>query len=302
MRSPSVERAVQILDFLIIHPGRGFTLSELSRRLQISKTTARAVLGTLADRGLVLRNPDTNEYRPGPALIPMGAIAERSFPAFTHTRREAERLADEYDGECQVVMATTEEVLIVGYAGVPRPLSTTFREGQRQPLAPPLGTIVLAWATDADVEAWLDRLGPELTDGERERYRAALDRVRGQGYSVALRTQGLFELNELLSNAILHTSEGWREISRALAALSRDGHLPAADDVPPDAEIATIAAPVFGPDGNMLFALALAPGPEYRARDVEALARAVLRAAGRVMAAIDGRQPEGTRPARAARV
>lgn len=78
MGSPAVARAVQVLDFLTTHPGRGFTLSELSRRLRISKATAHGILTTLTDRALVQRNPDTNEYRLGPALVPMGSVAERS--------------------------------------------------------------------------------------------------------------------------------------------------------------------------------------------------------------------------------
>jgi DNA-binding IclR family transcriptional regulator len=293
--SPSVDRAIQILDFLTMHPGRGFTVSEISRRLRISKSTARGVLGSLTARALLLRSPETGEYRLGPALIPMGAVAERALAACGHAKREAERLAEEYDGECLVVMATRDELLIVGYAGVPRPHSTTFREGQRQPLAPPLGTVILAWSSDDAVEAWLDRLGAELTEPEREYYRQAVKSVRERGYSVALRTPSLFEFNELLTGADLYTARGRSEISQALSTLAHDSHLPSAESMPPDAEIATISAPIFGPDGEILFAIALVPGPAYRARDVLELAQAPVRAAGRVMAAIDGRQSEAAR-------
>src|SRR4029077_3188795 len=118
MGSPSVDRAVQILDFLTTHPGRGFTLSELSRRLRISKATAHAILTTLTARSLLLRNPTTNEYRLGPSLVSMGAVAERSFPALTYARREAAGLAAEFDTECVVIVATGDELLIVGRAGI----------------------------------------------------------------------------------------------------------------------------------------------------------------------------------------
>ena len=43
----------------------------------------------------------------------------------------------------------------------------------------------------------------------------------------------------------------------------------------------------------MLFAITLIPDEEHRARDIPTLSRAVLRAAGRVMAATDGRHPSG---------
>lgn len=301
MGSPSVERAVQILDFLTTHPGRGFTLSELSRRLRISKATAHAILNSLTDRALVLRNPDTNEYRLGPALVPMGAVAERGFPALTLAEAEAAQLAEELDVECVIVMASGDEMLILGRAGVPGPLSVTAHEGQRLPLAPPLGTIVLAWTGDGAVEAWLDRLGPELTEPEREHHRAAVEAIRRRGYAVGIRVPELQDLAEIYRNSDLSTPEGRRDMGRALAALARaEIYLPVVDDGPPEAELNSVAAPVFGPDGALLFALALMTGGAHHVRDLPALSRALLRAAGRVMTAVDGRHPAGAR-ARVAR-
>ncbi len=289
-RAVPVERAIQILDFLTTHPGRGFTLSELSRRLRISKATAHAILTRLTDRALLLRNPDTLEYRLGPALVPMGAVAERTLPALTQAKREAEKLAAEHDGESMVVMTTDEEILTIGYAGVPTAPTIPFREGQRQPLAPPLGTIGLAWTDKQAVGDWLDRLGPEFNDAERERYRAALEAVRRRGYAIGMHVQALHELQELYSNADLHTPEGRQALSRALAAFARDEYFPVGDDLPPDARISGIAAPVFGADGAVIFAIAIIG--DYSVQDIPSLSRGVLRAAGRVMAATGGRYPE----------
>jgi DNA-binding IclR family transcriptional regulator len=295
MGTPTAERVVQILDFLTTHPGRGFTLSELSRRLRISKTTAYKILATLSDRALVLRNRDTLEYRLGPALVPMGNVGERNFPALSHAKREAEQLAEEYDSECLIVMATDEELLIVGRAGVGGPLNITSVEGQRQPLAPPFGTVILAWMGDAAVQTWLDRLGEELTEQERERYRARVTAARRRGYTVAIRGQILDEFDQLHASANVYTPAGRRELSRALAALAHDeDYLPDGDELPPDASLASVAAPVFGADGTMLVAIALMPGEHYHARDIPVLARAVVRAAARVTAAVDGRRPSRT--------
>jgi DNA-binding IclR family transcriptional regulator len=290
MKSPAAERTVQILDFLTTHPGRGFTLSELARRLRFSKTTAHKILATLTDRALLVRNPDTFEYRLGPALVPMGAVAERGFSALTHAKHEAARLAEEHDAECVILMATSDELLIVGHAGVPGPLSTTFQEGQRQPLAPPMGTVALAWASEQAVEAWLERLGPELTAAERERYLVALDAVRRQGFATGIRVPSLYELQGLYAKADVHTPEGRRELSITLASIARESALPVAEEAPPETPISGVAAPVFGPDGTMLFAIALT-GADYCVGDIPLLSRAVRRAAGRVMIAIDGRQP-----------
>jgi DNA-binding IclR family transcriptional regulator len=292
MGSPSAERTLRILEFLTTHPGRGFTLSELSRRLKISKGTTYAILTTLTERGALVRPSDSHEYRLGPALIPIGSVAERGFPALTHAKREAERLAEELDIECVVVMAAGAELLIAGRAGTPGPRSITSREGQRRPLAPPLGAGLVAWMGDAAIDAWLDRLDGELTMAEREHYRDAIAVIRRQGYAVGIRGQRLIDLAQTYLAAELHTPEGRREILRAMAAVAHDdGYLPATEEgPPPDAELNSVAAPVFGPDGVLLFAISLMP-TRHRARDAPPLARAVTRAAARVMAPIDGVQP-----------
>jgi DNA-binding IclR family transcriptional regulator len=290
--SPSVERAIQILDFLTTHPGRGFSLSELSRRLDISKATAHGVLATLAERALVTRNPDTAEFRLGPALVAMGAVAERGMPALTQARAEAERLAEEFEAECVVVIAAGEELLLAARAGVPGPGSITSHEGQRHPHAPPLGSVVVAWTPDEEVEAWLDRLDPAFTDAERAHYRAAVTRIRRQGYAVGVRVERLADLSEIYADAELHSPEGRRRVGRAMAALAHDhSYLPTDDDeIAADAEIGSVAAPVFDSDGALLFAIALMPDGRHGS-DIPVLSRAVLRAAGRVMDAIGGRRP-----------
>ncbi len=299
MRSASTERTLRILEFLTTHPGRGFTLSELSRRLRISKGTTHAIVSTLAERGALIRSGDSLEYRLGPALVPIGSIAERSVPALGHAKSEAERLAEEFDAECLLVMATGGELLIVGRAGVPGPLSITLREGQRRPLAPPLGAIVIAWMGDDAVDAWLDQLDRELTAVERLRYREAITAIRDRGYAVAIRGPRLTEFHRKVCDADLHSPEGRLEIMHALADIAHDDdYLPATiDSLAPDADLSSVAAPVFAHDGAMLFSIALLPDRQ-KARDIPDLARAVMRAAARVMSATERAEPVAPRASR----
>jgi hypothetical protein len=86
--------------------------------------------------------------------------------------------------------------------------------------------------------------------------------------------------------------QGRLELSVALARFARYEDLLISEDAPIDTEISGIAAPVFGPHGTILFAFELT-GANYHARDVPVLSQAVLRAAGRVIAAIDGQHPPG---------
>jgi DNA-binding IclR family transcriptional regulator len=183
-----------------------------------------------------------------------------------------------------------DEIYVLGRTGVPGPLS--IYEGQRYPFAPPAGSIILAWAGEPAVQAWLDRLKDDLTDEERLRYRRAIEATRRRGYAYGVRVQRLHDLHELFAKGDMYTPEGRREIYRAQAELAHDSdYLPISDELPPGARLGHVSAPVFGPDGRMHLALALFVHDQSRAAELAELGNAVVRATGRVTAAIDGRPP-----------
>lgn len=78
-RSPPTERVVQVLDHLVAHPEARFGLSELARRLGMSKPTCLGILTALTDAGYLMRHPADRSYGLGPALIVAGRAAQRGF-------------------------------------------------------------------------------------------------------------------------------------------------------------------------------------------------------------------------------
>ncbi len=60
-RLPAVDRAMSLLE-LLAGSERGLTLSELSRKLSIPKSTTHYLIHTLATRGYVQRGPDGRHY------------------------------------------------------------------------------------------------------------------------------------------------------------------------------------------------------------------------------------------------
>jgi DNA-binding IclR family transcriptional regulator len=208
-----------------------------------------------------------------------------------YAKREAELLASEYDAECAIVTSIGEEQLVVSHAGTPGPLSITYVDGQRSPLAPPFGVIALAWVDDAAFEAWLRRMDHVPTEAERAFFKSAVASARRRGYAAGVRVPGLGELQGVYSRHDLYSPDGRRELSRALSALAHSEFIPVTAELPPDAELSFIAAPVFGPDSTMLLQLTFMPPASYGAEHMPRLARAVVRAADRVTAALDGRKP-----------
>jgi DNA-binding IclR family transcriptional regulator len=182
--APAVDRAVKVLDFLAAHPAERFGVSELARRLEISKATCHAVVSSLSEAGYLLRHPGQLTYSLGPGVIALGAAAQARFGALDVARDELPELADELGVECIVSAAVGHEIVLLARAGPQTALGLAASVGQRVPLAPPLGAVFLAWSPAEVVEDWLQRSGSK--GAQRDRHQAALAEVRRRGYAATV--------------------------------------------------------------------------------------------------------------------
>ena len=90
--SPPTERVVAILDFLARHPHDRFGVSELARRLGLSKPTCLGIVTTLTESDYLVRDSQDKTYRLGPALISLGHTAQEV--AAGRSRRRGRSCAD----------------------------------------------------------------------------------------------------------------------------------------------------------------------------------------------------------------
>ena len=194
--APAVDRAVEILDFLADNPRDAFSLSELARRLDLNKASAHATLNALTDRGYLLRHPTRKDYRLGPRLIAVGEAAREQYPVVEFARDELRRLSEDLGTECVASAPIGDEMVIVDRAGPVRPIGLTVAVGYRFPLVPPMGTVFMAWSSPEEIDEWLRRVGPDVTEAELDRYRLALAAVRERGYSAGLDADGSRSLAE----------------------------------------------------------------------------------------------------------
>ena len=248
-RSPAVDRAVAVLNRLAAAPRQRFTLSELARDLDLNKATAHALLATLVDVGYLVRHDDDKTYALGPALIALGNAALESYPAATLAQDPMDRLSRELDLEVVASTAIGGEIVILASAGTPRPLGINVQPGLRLPLVPPLGTVFVAWSGHREIDRWLNRLGPDASDSDLDRYRRALEVVRQRGYSVGL---GGDEQQRMVESM---TARGPARPRPPAAPGEEYALVELADDAP--YVLNHIGAPVFGPDGRVALALFL---------------------------------------------
>jgi DNA-binding IclR family transcriptional regulator len=295
MSSPAADRTIRILEFFVGHPGQQFNLPELSRRVGISKTTANSILATLVGYGYLTRDESTYRYGLGPALIPLGSVAERGYAGVRFARAEAETLAERLQMECLVAWATQDEIVILSLVGRPRRRSITTQPGQRMPLVPPLGTVFMAWADQREVAAWLGRMGREPAPGELVMYQEALATIHERGYAVGLRTDASTRLAELQGEQGLeiHSDEAKRHLQEGLAALVEEGYLRPTIEDDKRVQVTSIAAPVFGSRGEVAFSLMLAPNDWLTGIEIRQMADHLLRATDNVMDMTNAQRPVG---------
>lgn len=285
-RSPSAERVVTVIDFLASHPGESFGLSELSRVLGMSKATAHGVCATLTESGWLLRHPVDKTFTLGPALIAAGhAAGARQLDLVDHARPEMEELATQLGAQVVASSTVGDEMVLLATAGRPGPMWLTFTVGQRVPLAPPLGTVFLAWAGPRAVDAWLDRLGPGATTDDKQRLRAALAAIRQRGYALNLEAVANLKLSRALTGRDSHR----RALAVAVEDLAHDEYLLQEPVKGATYHLSQISAPVFGSDGSVALALTVVGLPEkLSGEEIPRFGDCLLAAAGRVTKSIHG--------------
>jgi len=89
----SVSKAMQVLRQL--EDGGDLGVTELSRRLRVHKSTISRLLATLERHGVVSRNPETDRFGLGPALISLAGAALQRIDLRTSAREHLARLAQE---------------------------------------------------------------------------------------------------------------------------------------------------------------------------------------------------------------
>ena len=286
-RAPAVERAVAVLNYLAANPGERFSLSEIARDLGLNKATLHAILGALTEVGYLSRDPEQKTYSLGPALVAIGNSALATFSAADYALPEMQSLTDELGLHCVASTSIHDEILILTRTGTPRPFGINVQPGQRLPLAPPLGTVFVAWSDDERIETYLAKVGPAASKERLERYRRAITAVRARGYSVGLEgppPQPRAEGRRTAHAPTLEESVRGVEIEEyALIDLDRASSY----------RLNHIGAPVFGPDGHVslgLFLIGFLGG--VPAERVPEYAQRLQTACERVTKAIHGKAPE----------
>jgi DNA-binding IclR family transcriptional regulator len=128
----SVARAVRALE-LVAEEGE-LGVSELGRRLGVHKATASRLLATLAERGLVERDPSSERYRLGFGLIRLAGAAMTGLDLVRSGRAILEELAERTRETVNIGVVSGDGVVYVDQVAGSRSIVTVNWVGRRTPL------------------------------------------------------------------------------------------------------------------------------------------------------------------------
>ena len=290
--SPPTERVVAVLDFLARHPQDRFGVSELARRLGLSKPTCLGIVTALTEFDYLVRDSQDKTYRLGPALISLGHIAQESLRVDPAARAELRRLS-EITGTTAALSAVIDDRITVLELVGPRGADVGVRVGQSYPFAPPVGLMFVLW-DDVALRGWLAKEPtiPLRTDGVR--LERVIDECRRAGYLVERLTPGGRRLYALMAGMSNRLPEELRALlGELIADIGERVHL--RSETPPNSrrrhDISVISAPVFDHHQCQAMVVSLQIGHALTDAEIAKRARALTATADILTARLGGTKP-----------
>jgi IclR family transcriptional regulator, pca regulon regulatory protein len=190
--SQSLERGLAILSaFGSNRPLIG--VSELSRELTLSRSTAHRYIATLTSLGYLQQDRETRRYRLGPRVLDLGFAAIHSMDVRELSVRHLQQLSDETGFTVNMAVLDGPDVVYIERCRTSRPgqreIDLNLHIGSRLPAyCTALGKALLAFLPEERLEEILARtdlagLGPN-TITDRRSLRTELGRIRRTGIAI----------------------------------------------------------------------------------------------------------------------
>lgn len=187
-QAPTVKKTFQILR-LMSKTEKGMRISELSKGLNISKSTVHGITSALEELGAIMRNPKNKSYTLGVTLFELGKLA--------HTRIDLKDIARPF---LEHLMIKTQESVFLGvrnrnHATIldivesTMDLKITSPVGTRIPLmAGATGKIFLSSMTEEQIREFIKNRGfyrfTDKTITDTEKFIKEITEIRKMGYAL----------------------------------------------------------------------------------------------------------------------
>ena len=185
---PAIERALTILEALALSR-KGSSVSELSRRLSLPKSSVHLILRTLERRGYLQKQESGGRYRFGLKLIALSRSALDGVELREEARPSLAALSKQTGLTVHMGILERSEIVIIERIESESPVRVVSWIGRRLDLhSTAVGKALIAFLPEATLDAEVRgrQLPPhsDRTIASMGALRKELDRVRLAGYSV----------------------------------------------------------------------------------------------------------------------
>ena len=292
--SPPTARVVQILDFLAQYPQDRFGVSELARRLGLSKPTCLGIVTTLSEAGYLVRDARDKTYRLGPSLITLGHKAQESMRVSPSAREELRRLSTRF-GVTAALSGVVDDRITLLELVAPQGGRPGVQVGQSYPFAPPVGLMFVLWDDDATRD-WLAKEPTIPLRTDTERLHRVIAACRADGYLVESLTPGGRRLYSLMAGMSSTLPDELRALLGELVSdIGERVYLRSENDSASGGrkrhDISVISAPVFDHYQRQVMVATMHIGKSLTDGEIADRARAVVDTADAVTAQLGGVKP-----------
>src|SRR5499426_3337288 len=186
--SNAVERALSILE-AIAERENGLTNAEISRRLELPKSSASYILRVLERRGYLQRNEETNKYRLGLKVLSLSRGALNGLDIREIALPALQQLMEHSHLTAHLAIFDHGEAVYIEKVEAPGFVRMNTWVGRHMPVhCTSVGKALVAWLPEAEIKALLKEYGMRRRTSKTivvcARYLQELERVREQGYAV----------------------------------------------------------------------------------------------------------------------
>ncbi|OBB44613.1 helix-turn-helix domain-containing protein [Mycobacterium sp. 852002-51961_SCH5331710] len=295
--SPPTERVVRVLDFLASHPGQRFGVSELARRLGLSKPTCLGIVTTLSDAGYLVRDPSDKTYRLGPSLITLGHRAQESLRVSPAAREELRRLSSRFGVTAALSAVVDDRITLLDIVSPPG-VRPGVEIGQSYPFAPPVGLMFVLWDDEAE-RNWLAKEPTLPLRTDTERLNRVIAECRADGYLVERLTPGGRRLYALMAGMSTQLPDELRALLGELVSdIGERVYLRGENGLEGKRrsarfDISVISAPVYDHYQRQIMVASMHIGKALTDNEIHERARALVATADSVTAQLGGTKPHG---------
>ena len=184
----AVERALDVL-MCFTSQTPELTLTQISERIGINKSTVHRLLSTLEGKRFVERDPSTGVYRPGLRLLQMASLAMEQNSLRRLAAPFLQDLCNQYRENVNLALLDGADVIYVDVIEGSQRVKLAAVPGQRLPaFCTASGKAILAFLSEDHVKHVLERGMPGYTQAtitSPEEFLENVHEIRGRGFAIS---------------------------------------------------------------------------------------------------------------------